>query len=134
MSYRPALVLCMTVLAACGTPQQQCITANTRDLQVLERLIAETERDIARGYAEEEVRVPVPQWVPCGPKPVSPAPGVSAPPQQMCFDTFDQIQTRPKAINLDAERAKLATMQKKRVELARAAQKVVADCKARFPE
>ena len=33
------MLLPVLFLAACGTPQEQCISANTRDLQVVDRLI-----------------------------------------------------------------------------------------------
>ena len=123
----------LAFLAACGTPQEQCIRANTRDLQVLERLIAETEANLARGYAIEEYITTTPRWLPCSVQP-RPAADKPAPPPAMCLETVETVQTRPKAIDLGAERAKLASMQAKRAELARAAQKVIAECRALHPE
>ena len=43
-------VLSLIPLAACGTPQEQCIGAATRDMQVVNRLIAEVQGNLARGY------------------------------------------------------------------------------------
>ena len=134
MLKRSSVILPLLVLVACGTPQEQCISANTQELRTLERLIAETEGNVQRGYAIEDYTVSVPHWVPCGPPPTPPAPGTAATPQALCIDTYDRIETRPKAIDLAIERAKLASMQKKRVELARAAQSVIAQCKVLHPQ
>ena len=43
----------LLLLTACGTPQEQCISANTRDLQVVDRLIRDSEANLARGYGYE---------------------------------------------------------------------------------
>jgi len=57
---RPALmILPFLALAACATPREQCIGQATRDLRVLNSLIAETQGNLARGYAigeQQEVR------------------------------------------------------------------------------
>ena len=45
----------LAALAGCGTPQEQCINRNTRDLRVVDRLIVETEGNLQRGYALETV-------------------------------------------------------------------------------
>ena len=59
---RPALmILPFLALAACATPREQCIGQATRDLRVLNSLIAETQGNLARGYAieeQQEVRTP----------------------------------------------------------------------------
>lgn len=119
-------------LAACGTPQQQCISANTHELRTLERLIAQTEGNLARGYALDDFTTTRVFWVPCAAP--TPAPGTPAQPAQSCLEEIERTETRPVAINLDAERAKLASMQKKRAQLARAAQPVIAACKAQYPQ
>ena len=49
------LLLCsFALLAACGTPQEQCIAYGTRDLRTVDKLIVETEGNLTRGYALEE--------------------------------------------------------------------------------
>jgi hypothetical protein len=130
MPKRSILLVCLVALSACGTPQEQCIRANTQELRTLERLVSETEGNIKRGYALEQVTVSSVRWVPC----LKPGPQGGAAVQGMCLEDFERIETQPKAIDLDAEKRKLASMQKKRDELARAAQAVVAECKARYPE
>jgi hypothetical protein len=41
-------LLSLLLLTACGTPQEQCINSVTRDMRVVDRLIAETEANLAR--------------------------------------------------------------------------------------
>jgi hypothetical protein len=128
------LMLCL-VVAACGTPQEQCIQSVTRDLRVVDKLIAQSEANLARGYAMEEVIVRRSRWVWCAPPPPPPsAPDANPPPRRMCFEPYEVTELRPKAIDLDAERRMLASLRVKRAELARRAQAGVADCKARYPE
>ena len=52
-----AMLLPLSLLAACGTPQQNCIRGNTREYRVLTNLLAETEANLARGYAWKERQV-----------------------------------------------------------------------------
>ena len=52
----------------------------------------------------------------------------------MCLDEVRETSTRPKAIDLRAEAAKLASMQDKRTALMRAAGPGIAQCRAQFPE
>jgi hypothetical protein len=120
------------ILAACGTPQEQCINRGTRDLRVLEKLIAETQGNLTRGYAIEEYTVTVPVWQRCSA--LSPAPGQPAPPAFFCFKPETQTRTRPKAIDLTAESAKLQSMLERRDQMVRAAEPLIAQCKAQYPE
>lgn len=130
----PALVLLAT-LAACGTPQEQCIARETRDLRILDRLIAETEGNIARGYAIEEYTVDVTYWGTCLVPQAPDATGVRPPPlAEPCLQDREVTRTRPKAIDLGAERSKLTSMRDKRRELARTADRAIAQCRVQFPE
>ncbi|MEZ5798599.1 MAG: hypothetical protein R3D63_14645 [Paracoccaceae bacterium] len=119
------------LLAACGTPQEQCIAAGTRDLRVVNRLIAEAETNLSRGYALEEHTIRVPTFSPCR---AATPPGAPPAPVRMCPDHYDRTVTRPKAIDLDAEARKLAQLQDKRKQLLRQAEAVTAQCKAEYPE
>ena len=132
------LLISLSLLAACGTPQEQCIAAGTRDLRVVEKLIAETEGNLKRGYALEEQTLRFRTFTPCRmPAPPPPPPGTTPPPPppvQMCPDTYEQTVTKPKAIDLDAEARKLSQLQAKRKDLLRAADQVAAQCRAEYPE
>ena len=127
---RLALTLC-ALLAACGTPQEQCINRSNRDLRTVDRLIAETEANLARGYALETFTVYETQWTWCHSRSKA---GEPPRPPHMCLDREPVTKTRPKAIDLQEETRKLAGLKAKRKELARAAQPVIAQCKAQYPE
>lgn len=123
----PALAL----LVACGTPQEQCISYNTRDLRTVDRLIAETEGNLDRGYAFEKTTIYEDYWDYC-PQPQPPnAPPV---PPRMCMKERAIIVDRPKAIDLADEARKLDSLKIKRKDLARKAEAVIAQCKAEYPE
>lgn len=134
---RRVMLLCL-LLAACGTPQERCIARETRDIRVLDRLIAESEGNLKRGYALEEVVVYRDRWVPCPvrvlPPPAEGQPAPPPPPPQLCLDEVRETETRPKAIDLRAEAQKLASMREKRSDLTRAVQPAIAQCRAEFPE
>lgn len=121
----------LSLLAACGTPQEQCINRNTRDLRTVEKLISEVQGNLGRGYAIEEYSFPVRVWRQC----VVPSGDPAVPPtSHPCMETETQTRTRPVAIDLNAERAKLESLFTKRDQLAREAQGVIAQCKAQYPE
>lgn len=131
------LPLCVA-LVACGTPQEQCIARETRDLRVVDRLIAETEGNLARGYAFEDITISRIVWVRCdpliAPPPVegAPIPAPAAP--RLCLADEEETITRPKAIDLGAERSKLAGLKAKRKALSAAANRSMAACQKAYPE
>ncbi len=132
---RHAGLAILLLLAACGTPQEQCIQRETRDLRTLDRLIAETEANIERGYALVEVQTVdlVPDL--CyreGPRNPDGTRGRAVP--FSCFSRELDTELRPRAIDLNVERAKLASMRDKRISLARQAESATAQCRAIYPE
>lgn len=118
----------LAFLTACGTPQEQCISYNTRDLRVVDRLIAEVEGNLDRGYAIETVTLTREFWTFCHDRSIE-----GAPPERCLVDREYEVD-RPKAIDLAAEAQKLDGLRQKRAELAQNAQEIIADCRARFPE
>lgn len=133
----------LLLLAACGTPQEQCINRNTRDLRTVNQLIAESEGNLKRGYAIEEYTVTVPVWDWCytsvavagppGPDGTPGAPQIVRQPYR-CMDTDTRTETRPKSIDLKAEAVKLDQLRQKQRQLSKQAESVVAQCKAAYPE
>lgn len=126
------------LLAACGTPQEQCIARETRDLRIVDRLIAEAEGNLKRGYAFEDVTISKTVWVDCTPLPV-PVPVEGAPPPppaapRLCLEDREETITRPVAIDLTSEQSKLSGLQSKRKQLAVAATRSAAACKTAYPE
>jgi hypothetical protein len=124
--------LALAALAACGTPQEQCISRNTRDLRIVDRLIAESEGNLQRGYAYETITVYEDYWTQC-PLP-APVEGVPPPKPRLCLDERPVTEQRPKAIDLNEEARKLDSLKTKRKALARQAEAVIAQCKAQNPE
>jgi hypothetical protein len=123
------------VLSGCGTPQEQCIAGQTRDLRNVERLIAQTRENLARGYGYESIEVTDTRWVVCGYDEVGT--GGNGKPilrARYCFDDYTRTERRPVAIDPAVEKRKLDGLTRKRAELLKAAQPVIAECKARFPE
>ena len=124
-------VLALLAVTACGTPQEQCISAGTRDLRVVERLIAEAEGNIARGYAWQEVTVIDHRWVDCTPKPTVEVP---TPAQNRCLVEMPEISQEPLAIDLNEEAAILASLKAKRARQLLAAKELIKTCEAKYPE
>lgn len=128
---RVLLIAPLLALAACGTPQQECIRMVSRDLIVVDRLIGETQGNLARGYAYAKRQVTYPAFVDCTPEPSKARPH---PRLRTCFDEETRTETYPVAIDPVAEQAKLNGLLTKRTQLAKAAAPAVADCQARYPE
>lgn len=130
----PLLFFCLG-LAACGTPQEQCIAANTRELRTVERLMSETQGNLDRGYALEEVTISTVEWDEC--TYVVPGKGKKGRPvikTRLCLEDDEETVTRPRAIDPAAEARALAGLTAKRAALVRAAAARVAVCKAQYPE
>ena len=127
---RPALAL-FALLAACGTPQEQCISTGTRDLRTVDRLIAEAQGNIDRGYALEDVTITQEHWGYCEqPQPPGQPPAGPVP----CMIEHDVTVQKPVAIDLADEAKKLEGLKAKRAELARAAEPIIAQCKEEYPD
>lgn len=120
------------LLAACGTPQEQCINRNTRDLRVVDRLIAETQGNLDRGYAFETVTRVEEYWATCKEEVVRDGQTVIQP--RLCLKERSFTDKRPKAIDLPEEARKLDGLKTKRKDLARQADAVIAQCKVEYPE
>jgi len=118
-------------LAACGTPQEQCTRAATRDMRVVDRLIVEVQENLARGYAFETETVYAPEWQDCTPRATDANP---TPEPRLCFEEVPQTVRKAVALDLRAEAAKLQSLRQKRDLHAAASVGLLADCRARFPE
>lgn len=130
---RVVVISFMALLAACGTPQERCIASATRDMRVVDKLITETQGNLDRGYALEEVKMSSERWVVC--RPARPGTATTPPqPAEMCLQDFDYTVTRPRAINLADEREKLMELQKKRAAQEKASRLAVERCKLAHPE
>lgn len=130
MAMKSKLVL-LFALSACGTLQEQCIASATRDMRVVDRLISETEGNIARGYAYENVTVFSAQWLDCTPRATAQSPD---PKPKICLEQVPETTKQAVAIDLNVEAAKLSSLQAKRLLQSNAAAAQITRCKAEHPE
>ena len=118
-------VLLLT-LAGCSE-QQMCINKATREVRTLDRLINESEMNLARGYRMEDETVMFHRFVVCGPV------GQNGRPY-MCFEPEEQTVQRPVPIDPTVEKRTLANMKAKRAALVKPVSASVAECKRVYPE
>lgn len=121
----------LALLAACATPQERCINQATRDMEVVDQLIAEIEGNLQRGFALQEETTYRTEFEDCTPNPTKANP---KPASQMCPVQVPITTTRPVAVDLSAESAKLASLQKKRDQQGKVAAAAIQQCRANFPE
>lgn len=126
---RPFLLLLPLLLAACATPRETCIAEATRDLRVINALVAQTRANLERGYAiaeDEDLRT---LYRTCRVENADGTTGVYT-----CPTT--QVVTRevPVAIDLNAERAKLESLVERQAQLESAVQPALRQCMALYPQ
>ncbi len=130
LKLRAAALTLPLVLTACGTPQEQCIRSNTRDLRQVDALVAETQANLARGYGYEEHTVTDWDWAPC----FDGRPTPRGYPPRMCWEPYERTERKAVAIDPLVERRKLAALEARRKVLSKQAASVIASCKAQYPE
>jgi hypothetical protein len=124
-----ALPLLLT-LAACATPQQQCISAVAGNLQTLDGLILQTQGNLQRGFGYTQVVRNVPQFVPCG----GGWNDSRYNNMDMCLVNTVQTFQQPVAIDLAAEQKKLDQLVARRAQLAPQVAPAIAACQAQYPQ
>lgn len=122
----------MALLAACGSPQEQCIARATKELRTITALAEETAANLARGYAYETYEITTPVWVIC--EWMQPEAEGEHPRPRYCFEDETETFTRRIAIDPEAEQRKLAGLRKKDAELRRKVAAEVEACRATYPE
>lgn len=121
--------LALLALAGCMSPREQCIADGTQEFRTLERLIAETEGNIARGYA---IRIDQEVTVTPGRCPVRLPDGTTG--SVRCEETdVDDVRV-PVAIDLRAEQAKLDSLVERRNALAAQQTARIEACTRAYPE
>ncbi|MEP5762069.1 MAG: hypothetical protein ABJ327_22715 [Litoreibacter sp.] len=101
----------IVALAACASPQQRCVDGASKDLNIVQALISDTEATIARGYAiqtTERQLIYTDFCIGHGRRSV----GVT-----WCNRSQPVIEKTPIAVDLDAERRKLNDLRVKEAEL-----------------
>lgn len=132
MSLRRFLLIPLLALTACGTPQEQCIRKATGELRRVDRLISESEQNLARGYSYESETITTHEWEMC----VVPGSGTLDRPLQsyMCFRPETQTIQREVPIDPLVETRKLENLKTKRKQLLIPANDAVKACKVAYPE
>ena len=119
----------LVVLSACQTPREACISQSQGDLRVINRLIAQTEANLARGFGLEERQEVVIRRDRC--EITNPDGTVST----FRCDRQEVVTTEvPVALDLNAERATLASLRDQQAVLATRAQAAVQQCVAAYPD
>ena len=124
-----AALLVPLLLAACATPREACVSRVSREVRVMDALIAETRANLARGFAvaeEQEVRTV---------REVCEGRNADGTTFRFGCDRTETVDVRrPVAIDLDAERAKLASLEERQRQNRLNQQAAVAQCVAANPE
>lgn len=124
----------LLALAACGTPQEQCINRETRELRRLEGMLSEVEGNISRGYAYEEYEVPMTRWEQCGIDRITRGNGTVIERPRMCLEDYSVTRTREVPIDPVSETRKRNGLRAKIQQLTPGANAAVRACRAAYPE
>ncbi|WP_444452110.1 hypothetical protein ACTTAI_13775 [Rhodobacter capsulatus] len=131
---RKLIVFGVLALAACGTPQEQCINRETRDIRHLQRLLEEVQGNLDRGYAYEDYEVPMTRWEHCGSDVITRPDGTVIERPRMCLEDYTVTRTREVPIDPQSERRKRDGLREKIKSLTPAANAAIRACKAAYPE
>lgn len=126
-------LLPVLMLAACGTPQERCISRNTSEYRTVSSLLAEVEGNLARGYAWQERQTTRVEWDDC-PVVVRGKDGERRVAYRTC--ARDVVDTERYRVPIDpaAETRKRDNLQARKTALARSAARAVDACKSAYPE
>lgn len=121
------------VLAACGTPQERCISKHTREYRNVSNLLDDVQANLDRGYAWEERQVIRDRLTQCrdyyrdkdGNKHVTTRP---------CWREYVDTQRYRVPIDPAAEERKRDGLTERKAELETRAAAYVKACKKAFPE
>lgn len=119
----------LALLAACATPQQQCLTSATEQLRVNAFLIAQTQGNLDRGFALDRR-----QKVTTRPRFCSRVTQTGERITTTCDRTVVRNYDVPQAINLNVERDTLNQLLATRATLEKQAAAATAQCRALYPE
>lgn len=129
----PIVILPLLVLAACATPQEQCISRNTSEFRAVSRLLAEVEGNLARGYAWQERNVVRTEWDDC-PAVMRNKNGERVIVARPCLRDVTDTERYRVPIDPAAEARKRDNLMARRNALAKQANASVAACRAAYPE
>lgn len=128
-----ALLALPLALAACGTPQERCISRNTSEYRTVSRLLGEVEGNLARGYAWEERQVVRDRLTQCREvhRDADGNPQISYTP---CWRDYVDTERYRVPIDPAAEARKRDGLATRKAALADQAASYVAACKKAYPD
>lgn len=125
--------LTLLALAACGTPQEQCIARNTGEYRVLRSLLAETEGNLSRGYAWRERQVTRTEWDEC-PMILRRKDGTRDVVSRPCLRDVTDTERYREPIDPATETRKRDNLRAKLAQLSPGTKLAVSACRKAFPE
>lgn len=121
------------IVTACGTPQDRCISRNTREYRTISSLLAEVEGNLARGYAWEERTVSRVEWDDCA-YVVRGKDGERHIAYRSCARNVSDTERYRVPIDPAAETRKRDNLIARKAALTKSAMAAVNACKAAYPE
>jgi len=120
-----ALLPALALIAACATPQEQCINTASNEVRSIRSGISTTQGNIARGYAIHRSQESYQAPDICYNKDKKP---------YRCFHTQYRTIETPVTIDVTEERRKLANLNKRLPVATRKMNAGVANCRIQYPE
>ncbi|MDO5656934.1 MAG: hypothetical protein Q4G36_01215 [Paracoccus sp. (in: a-proteobacteria)] len=120
-------------LAACGTPQENCIRQNTREYRAVSGLLAETEANLARGYAWQERQVTRTRFTDCQ-RVLRSRDGARRVETYPCWRDYTDVERFRVAIDPAVEERKRANLAERVATLGARNDQVLRQCAAAYPE
>lgn len=121
------------LVAACGTPQERCISQNTSEYRTVSRLLAEVEGNLARGYAWEERQVVRDRLTQCRTY-LRDTKGRAVVAYEPCWRDYVDTERYRVPIDPAAEQRKRDNLAARQNALGQRAASAVQACQAAFPE
>lgn len=126
-------LVAVALVASCGTPQEQCIRRGTSEYRTINRLLAEVEGNLARGYAWEERTVMRTELDDC-PTVVRTKDGGRAIVYRSCFRDVADTERYRVPIDPLVETRKRDNLIARKKALTPSARATVDACKVEYPE
>ncbi|WP_068115651.1 hypothetical protein [Tropicimonas marinistellae] len=129
------LLLVLPVMAACATPRETCLKAATKDIQVVDQLILETQANLSRGYGiEKEPYVTSTVDLCLGSGGYGYGRNRVGVGWSYCNTPTTRYKSKPVAIDRAAEQRKLRELKETRARLVRESDARLAQCNAQYPQ
>ena len=126
---RPALFILPLLVTACATPREACINGANSELRVMNALVAKTRGNLARGYAIREVETTRIVNTTCTRRGA-----LNRLETFSCPETVTDTRSEPEAIDLNAEQAKLTSLEQRQAQMQTNANAPIQQCIATNPE